>query len=367
MKKEMAYVIIPQININDKEVYLSQWKVENGSYVNEGDDLVEIETSKKIITLRAETAGYIYYKTGNRDCPVGETIAVITPEKNAEEAKKLGDLEETKERQIKITEKAKKLAEENNIDITLLYHGKLIKEKDIISYIEEQNESDSRDILDYISEAENKGISREKMVVIVGAGDMAKMMIESLQESAGLYIIGCVDRKVKPGTVLLDIPVIGKSDSKTLQILYENGVTKAINSVVGTNFDFKARENVFLQLKEIGFELPVVIHRGAVVEKSAELEAGCFVHANAYVGSSAKIKAGTIVLTGAIVSHDCEIGENVYLSPGCILGGYVKVGDKVLIGMGSTVFARVQIGKNAIIVNGRDVFNNIGEGEKVTL
>lgn len=367
MKNEKTYIKVPQININDKEVYLSQWKIEDGTYVNEGDELIEIETSKKIITLKAEVSGYIYYKTGNRDCLVGETIAVITADKNAEEAEKIKDVNEVKEQNIKITVKAQKLAEENNIDINLLNHGKLIKEKDVISFIEEQNTDAENDILSYILAAESKGISKDKMVIVIGAGDMAKMMVESVQQSDELYIIGCVDRKVKIGTFLLDIPVIGKNDVETLQTLYENGVTKAINAVVGTDFNLGIREKVFSQLQEIGFELPAVIHRGAIVEKSAELEAGCFVHANAYVGSSAKVKFGAIVLTGAIVSHDCEIGENVYLSPGCVLGGYVKVGEKVLIGMGATVFAYIQIGKNAIIINGQDVFNNVSEGEKVTL
>ena len=119
MREDKTYIKIPQVNINDTEVYLSQWKIEDGSYVEQGQELVEIETSKKIVTLKAEMSGYIYYKMGERECVVGETIAVITQQRSIEEETKIKNTDQVHEENVKITAKAKRLAQENNIDINL--------------------------------------------------------------------------------------------------------------------------------------------------------------------------------------------------------------------------------------------------------
>jgi len=52
-------MLVPQINTNDDDVELIAWHVDCGAYVETGQDLAELETSKATVTLPAECAGYV--------------------------------------------------------------------------------------------------------------------------------------------------------------------------------------------------------------------------------------------------------------------------------------------------------------------
>jgi len=52
-------VLAPQINTNDDDVEIVAWYVQSGAYVEAGQEIAELETSKTSMTLSAESAGYI--------------------------------------------------------------------------------------------------------------------------------------------------------------------------------------------------------------------------------------------------------------------------------------------------------------------
>jgi 2-oxoglutarate dehydrogenase E2 component (dihydrolipoamide succinyltransferase) len=52
-------ILVPQINTNDDEVEIIAWHVHSGAYVETGQDLAELETSKATVTLSSECAGYV--------------------------------------------------------------------------------------------------------------------------------------------------------------------------------------------------------------------------------------------------------------------------------------------------------------------
>lgn len=49
----------PRINTNDDQVEVLRWHVADGARVAAGDELVDMETSKAVVTLTAECAGYL--------------------------------------------------------------------------------------------------------------------------------------------------------------------------------------------------------------------------------------------------------------------------------------------------------------------
>ena len=52
-------VLAPQINTNDDDVEIVAWHVASGAYVEAGQEIAELETSKTTMTLSAECAGYV--------------------------------------------------------------------------------------------------------------------------------------------------------------------------------------------------------------------------------------------------------------------------------------------------------------------
>jgi 2-oxoglutarate dehydrogenase E2 component (dihydrolipoamide succinyltransferase) len=52
-------VRMPQVNVNDEEVTLAAWRVEDGGRVAEGQPLCDIETSKAVGELPSPAAGVV--------------------------------------------------------------------------------------------------------------------------------------------------------------------------------------------------------------------------------------------------------------------------------------------------------------------
>lgn len=71
-------IVIPPIGESITEVTLGEWLVEDGSYVNEGDELVEVESDKATLPLPAEQSGVIkIIASEGDDLDIGAVVAEL--------------------------------------------------------------------------------------------------------------------------------------------------------------------------------------------------------------------------------------------------------------------------------------------------
>ncbi len=78
---EISSIVIPLINANEDEVQLVEWLVQHGAFVNPGDPICEVETSKAATELVAEQPGVIFQIAAPlSDVRVGERIGLIGPD-----------------------------------------------------------------------------------------------------------------------------------------------------------------------------------------------------------------------------------------------------------------------------------------------
>ena len=338
-----AEIRMPRLGVNDEYVTLVEWSVEDGSYVNAGDVLATIETTKETSELTAETEGYVHFiAEADAEVRVNAVVAVITDEKEYKAQQTTTALDG-----VKITAKAQALIDANDVDISALAGLAIIREKDVLALI---------------TPADTIERSKSNDVVVVCGGRLGKMSVELLKLNRAYNIHGFVDDIAKPGDTLMGIPYLGPTDS--LADLKKEGYIAAINtygSVVSSNTDelFFARKALFNKIKDAGFILPTLIHPSAQVAASAQLGEGVLVFENAVIGPDAVIGDDCIINTGAIVSHDCMIHNHARISPGAVLAGGVTVGENSLVGMGVTVYMDVKIGKDVIIANGQNIMGNV--------
>lgn len=52
-------VLVPRINSNDDQVQIVRWHIKSGEYVSKGAVLVDVETSKTVVSVEADFAGYL--------------------------------------------------------------------------------------------------------------------------------------------------------------------------------------------------------------------------------------------------------------------------------------------------------------------
>ncbi|BDB99115.1 dihydrolipoamide acetyltransferase family protein [Saccharolobus caldissimus] len=145
-------VLMPKLGLTMTKGRIVQWKKREGERVQEGEDLVVIETEKITTTIKAPISGIllkIYAKEGE-EVLVGQIIAYIgevgeipptppsqiTPQQAIEVAQKT---EETKKVEIRATPRARRLAKEKGIDLSKIKGtgpGGMITEDDVLRELE---------------------------------------------------------------------------------------------------------------------------------------------------------------------------------------------------------------------------------------
>jgi pyruvate/2-oxoglutarate dehydrogenase complex dihydrolipoamide acyltransferase (E2) component len=133
-------LIIPQVNVNDTKVTISDIQKEQLEYIEEDEMLYCVETSKATEDYYPEYSGYVVMFVEDLDeVEVGKSAGMIF--KDLEDAKaKLAEIEAEKEKAKKLasvnaSKKAIAYAEEKGVDITLIKKDGIIKTQDIDEWI----------------------------------------------------------------------------------------------------------------------------------------------------------------------------------------------------------------------------------------
>lgn len=137
---EFKDLIIPQVNVNDTKVTISDIQKEQLEYIEEDEMLYCVETSKATEDYYPEYSGYVVMFVEDLDeVEVGKSAGMIF--KDLEDAKaKLAEIEAEKEKAKKLasvnaSKKAIAYAEEKGVDITLIKKEGIIKTLDIDEWI----------------------------------------------------------------------------------------------------------------------------------------------------------------------------------------------------------------------------------------
>jgi len=68
----------PRINTNDDKVEVVEWHVSNGAFLNEGQEVADLETSKAVVTVTADKAGFFRSLVNKRTVvKVGEPLYLL--------------------------------------------------------------------------------------------------------------------------------------------------------------------------------------------------------------------------------------------------------------------------------------------------
>lgn len=195
-----------------------------------------------------------------------------------------------------------------------------------------------------------------ELLVIIGGGGQAKVIIDALDFNAFLEVI-IVDPQAKSER-LLGVPIVERLSSKYDQ------VSKKYIIAIGDNY---RRSQIVHRLLETDPETKFYtsVHETAFVSSKALVGNGSVICAGAIVGVNSKIGSHSIINTKSIVDHDCLIKDYANLAPNVTLGGGVEVGVRSFIGISTTVLHSIKITDDVVL--GADSFlnTNIEKGSSV--
>ncbi len=192
-----------------------------------------------------------------------------------------------------------------------------------------------------------------RRLLLLGGGGHCRSVIDcvvSLNKYDKVGIVDYVD------STYLGIPTVGTDDD--LETLYHCGWMEAFVTV-GSIGDTSTRHKLFKLIKQIGFNIPIIVDPSAVVSQGTLISEGTFIGKNAVVNTGTVIGECSIVNTGAIIEHDCFIGAFSHISPGTVLCGEVNVGANSHIGAGSVVKQKVIVGNDVLVGAGSVLLNDL--------
>jgi UDP-N-acetylbacillosamine N-acetyltransferase len=195
-------------------------------------------------------------------------------------------------------------------------------------------------------------------LVIWGASGHARVVADAVR-LLGIYsIVGFIDdvNPERKGTSFCGARVLGGQEE--LRSLRDSGVRHVL---LGFG-DCQARLRRSELIREMGFQMPTIIHPRTVVARDVEIGDGTVVMAGAVINACARVGDNAIINTLASVDHDCVIGDGVHIGPGAHLGGGASVGRASWIGIGAILKDRVRIGDSVIIGAGAVVLKDIPDG-----
>lgn len=191
-------------------------------------------------------------------------------------------------------------------------------------------------------------------LLIVGAGGHGSVIADAALSGELWSAVCFVDDRTGRESVL-GFPVVGTTtDLERLRKMY--------SSVAVGIGDATARLAMLEKCERLGFDLPFIRHRTAVVSRFASIAPGCVAFAQSAINPGTVMGRGCIINTGATVDHDCELGEGVHVCPGAHLAGNVRVGARSWIGIGASVRQGIQIGSEVIVGAGAAVVSDVSSG-----
>lgn len=355
MPNNIFVVTTPQLGVNDKEITLVKWYVNDEDFIRTGELLCACETAKASFDIQAEATGYVACLVDeNSEVAISQPIALIGSdreslkiEKNKYSAINRSEQNslEIYEGTIKATQKAKDLAKRLGFDLFKIHTKEIIREQDVIQYYEKSK--NSRDTHINIS----LGSDREP-VVVYGAGRGAISLKECLDYN-NLYQCVCfIDDDPNHPNDLCGLPIY--NSSKLMEIL-QKGVKKLACAIANGN----VRLDILKKCESLGIELINVIHPHCYISSTVLIGKGNYIKAGAVIETNSIVKNCCIIDNGAIIAHDNMIEDGCHIAPGAVLGSSIQVNELSIIGIGVSVATGVKIGRSVIVSVGSSVIKDV--------
>lgn len=136
-------LIIPQLNVNDNKVTIENLRFKNLDFVEEGDVLYTVSTSKSVEDYEVDFSGYVvFFIAEGDDLEIGKSAGMIFKDIQQAETK-LYELKEKVGLTItNVSKKALDYAKQINFDLSLIVKEGVIKTKDIDDYLKQHKSNE---------------------------------------------------------------------------------------------------------------------------------------------------------------------------------------------------------------------------------
>lgn len=179
----------------------------------------------------------------------------------------------------------------------------------------------------------------KEKIILIGGGGHCHSVIDVIEQTNKYEIIGIIDTKENIGKKVLNYEIIACDDD--LKTIFETCKNAIIT--VGQIESNKIRVKIYNKLKQIGFNLPVIISPIAYVSKHSFIDEGTIIMHHALINANVKIGKNCIINTKALIEHDCIVEDNCHISTASVINGGVIVKENSFFGSNATSKQSIEI------------------------
>jgi acetyltransferase-like isoleucine patch superfamily enzyme len=359
----MFKIIAPKLDPNENSVKLTELIKKEGEDVSKGDIIFTIESTKADMDVEAEESGHIFYIADVGDkVNVGDVIAVISSEKSIDKTlfKNIELKKDDSSLPFNATKKAIEFAKKNNIDLVLLNKKGIIKEVDVVEYINKTKKSTKKNVPGPRHKYDN-----ERIVIVCASNISAEVINDILESQSDKIIIGyIVDDAYKKDS---DLNFLNSNVFDFPQKINKGNYDTVIIAMGGSLKSMKFRKKIFDHYIENGINFTNVISKKANIGKNVSFGVGNIIGSGVYIGTGSVIGNNNFISYMTTIGHHNTIGDHNLFAPGVMMSGLVEVGDECILTTGVNFIDRVKIGSNVILPLGYNVTSDIEDGRIIKI
>ena len=213
------------------------------------------------------------------------------------------------------------------------------------------------------SGGESIGEEKDKLVYIIGIGDLAREICHAIDEynKAGIekYVVRGFLDPIRSGKLVWEgLPVLAMDS-------FDASLAEPAHCIIGIGTPQYIRLARQTATAKGVRQWASVVHPRAYLSPGVELGKGVYVAAHATVAIATRLGDSCIVNQNVSIGHDVVIGRHSVVSPGCILSGKVELGDGVFLGSGAVLLPGVKIGAESQVSANCVVSHDVPPGVKV--
>jgi len=169
-------------------------------------------------------------------------------------------------------------------------------------------------------------------IILIGGGGHCRSVIDVIESGNEFRIIGIIDKEENIGQEVLGYPIFASDDE--LPDLHRTICNAFVT--IGHVASNDPRKRLYLKIKQLGFNIPVIISPLAYVSKYASIGEGTIVMHQALVNANARIGRNCIINTKALIEHDAIIEDNCHISTSAVVNGGVCIKEDTFFGSNAT-------------------------------
>lgn len=176
-------------------------------------------------------------------------------------------------------------------------------------------------------------------ILLIGGGGHCKACIDVIEQENKYKIAGIIDKPELKGQKVLGYEIIGcDNDIEELFKKYKNAFI-----TVGHIKSNSLRVKLFNHIKNIGYNIPIIISPLSYISKHSFIEEGTIIMHHALVNADVNIGKNCIINTKALIEHDTKIEDHCHISTASVINGGVLVKEGTFFGSNSTTKEYIEV------------------------